>query len=266
MNPPSFEPEDYPPSFEPDTQALSIIPPVTLNLPAHLQEELDNAIYGDQPSLLFGWFERLRIESQGKTNLARAQKISSMAGMVQAYAALYEQGIKNHRLPQTLHRQHQLEDGVHRQTLLTLDNEYKTAIIAHHLIELAAKQGLPLDLYLIKLSNEISLDLKEKQDELDLKKQEELKRIEREHDRQHYHNKIMNARLAKNEALQLTRQVMEEIDKLHTEIDELERDTKISATLKQNKIANRKENLSFWEEQRGVLRKRFGATGTEEDA
>lgn len=263
--PPGFIPDGFVPDDVRTMEVVDYLPSVQLSLPANLQNELNEALNGDEPSFMFGWLERWSIESQGKTNQARASKVASVAGLAQSYALVYQQAVANQRLPLNLHQEHQIHDLTHRQNLLALDNAFKVAIIAHRLIELAAHEGLTLELYLTMLQKKLELDHRKEEIEQDLYKQEEQKRIDRENELRTAHNQISTRGLTKQQGLIELNNLEESISRRNKEIAALRKDTTISDEERKEEIDNKTKSKDILEAARVRLEKRLGQIDSGED-
>lgn len=268
--PESFEPDpvsaELMPTHPAELASVPFLPTQAMSLPPLLAEKLNDAIQGGDPGVFLALFKRAAIISRMKTNTARVAEIGSVAALIQSYAGIYQQGIANQRLPTILTQQHQIQDATHKVALMQLSTAHKTAYMANVLVSIAASEGMTLELYLKKLDKALEAEHRQTEINQDLGRKEREKQIDREHERQDSENRIMLARLAKTETLQLMRQNRLEIDALHTQIDQIQNDGTKSDTLKQQLVTNRLKDLDALESQRDRLQEDLRKASAAEDA
>lgn len=185
--------------------------------------------------------EQTRFEARKETKAAVARteeaiqlgaESRAVKDMTVQQAELEEAEIHRAHIPQRMRRQQEAEEAVHVTTVLDLQ-------LRQHLTKLAMQEGVSVDVLM-------SFIQKEKLDDLELKKLAQEAKI-----------KIEAGLIYQLRSFQQVLLIGRSIDMLLEDIDQIERDSKKSDTLKQRMIAEREDDIEFLREKRHVERQRL---------
>jgi hypothetical protein len=245
--PESFIEDEPPSSFEPDASSGEITVGTPQSLSVHslsrfaglelsgsLHGDLDRAIASGNGGLIYNWFKRTRSKSRAETNLTRAAEISSISALIITYAT---EAANAQRLPHVLAQRHRLED-------VQFSVAEKTGLAALILTDAATKAGLTVELYLKQLDKEVELDSRKKEIEQDLHKDRQLKTNAAVDEKRRAQDKIEVLSTAKNVTRQQEKRLRADLREAYARKDEITRDTKISATYRQDLLDDVTDEIS----------------------